>query len=232
MKKINLLLVSLTTFLALNSTAYSQNNAPLEKIKIYAGFGFQQYSGDLGNGFFNSNNVMYGVASIGVDYKLNNSFGVKILSTLGDLGYCQEREIILSRIPLEIGHDGHHSDENITHYAPEEENLMSRLVTGTIAVQYYFANGKILPLESKFQPSVYLGFGINNLTDIKKMECVQVGQYFSTNMGMSLSYQISNRLSFGYNLGLGIFTDDKIDFISKGANDMYMQNSAVLAIGF
>ena len=229
MKKLNILLLALIIF---NINASAQNYDEIQKVEINAGFGFQQYKGDLGNGFFNANNVMYGVFSLGIDYRLTNFIGMKIQGTIGDYGYCQEAEIMASRVPQMVGHGDHHSDQNNVHFAPKEENLSSRLFTGMVAVQFHFSNGKMLSLNSKFKPSIYLGIGVNKITDIMQMECVNIGNYSSINTGMGLHYQISNHLFLGYNLGLGLFANDKLDFISEGSNDMYMQNSAVLVFGF
>ncbi|MFK8038534.1 MAG: outer membrane beta-barrel protein [Crocinitomicaceae bacterium] len=229
MKKIIFVLIGLSIF-GLSSSAQSQD--VFRRFEITTGFGFQQYNGDLGNGFFNTNNVVYGVASLGLNYKLTNSFSLKLLGTVGDLGYCHEDEIMANRVPQPIGHGDHHSDAHNTHFLPEEEILSSRLFTGTIAIQYNFANGIIMPIDSRFRPSFYLGIGVNKLTDIMKMRCVNIGNYSSFNTGLGLQYSVSKQFSVGYNLGFGLLTSDKIDFISKGKNDMYMQNSATVVFAF
>ena len=180
------------------------------KLAISAGFGFQQYCGDLGNGFYDFSSTEYGVANLGIDYYLTRSLDIKLLGTLGDLGYCSD---------LEEGEGG-----------VVEDVLNSRMTMGSISLKFKFANGVILPENAKLAPYLYAGFGVNKITDIMKMGCIVPGTYTSLNGGAGFKYHISQLFSIGYNLNIGQFSTDRIDFVSVGRNDMYMQNSLVLEV--
>jgi OmpA-OmpF porin, OOP family len=192
------------------SLAHANAQTSIGKLTVSAGFGFQQYSGDLGNGFYDFSSTEYGVASIGLDYYLTRSFDVKLFGTLGDLGYCSD---------LEEGEGG-----------VVEDVLNSRMTMGSLSLKYKFANGFLLPQDAKLAPYIYAGFGINKVTDIMEMGCIIPGTYTSINAGVGFKYNISPLFNIGYNLNIGQFSTDKIDFISAGRNDFYMQNSLVLGV--
>jgi OmpA-OmpF porin, OOP family len=193
-------------FLSITTIAQTQSR----KLAITAGFGFQQYHGDLGNGFYNFTSTEYGVASIGLDYYLNRSFDIKLYSMLGDFGFCSD---------LEEGEGG-----------VVEDVLNSRMTMGGIALKYKIANGFLLAENSRLAPYIYAGFGINRVTDFMKMKCIVPGTYYSVNAGFGLKYNVSEVYNIGYNLNIGQFSSDKLDFIVDGSNDYYMQNSLVLGV--
>ena len=112
----------------------------------------------------------------------------------------------------------------------ELEDLNSALFGVNLNLQYKFANDYILPKNSKITPTIYLGLGVNKITDVMKMNCVNVGIYYTINTGLSIPYHFAKRFYLAYNLDIGVFTSDKLDFVDKGGNDMFMQNS--LALGF
>ncbi len=212
----NQFLTILFVTFTINSFAQSKTS----KLKIYGGFGFQQYSGDLGNGFYQFGEAKYGAGSLGVDYALNKSFEIRAFSTLGDLGYCQPKEI-----------RNHYAEAEHAHgKRPENENLNSRMVSGIIAVKYKFANDYFLPETNRLSPFIYAGVGINRITDIMKMECVVPGTYYSLNMGAGFEYRLTKSMYVGCTLSFGRFTSDGLDYVVRNSNDMYMQNSAL--IGF
>ena len=58
------------------------------------------------------------------------------------------------------------------------------------------------------------------------------GFYTSINGGLGFYCQLIKNIQFVYNLELGYFTSDAIDFISKGSNDMYLQNTLKSGFNF
>lgn len=212
------LIFSFSIFL-LSLPSFSQNKP---SIKAYAGFGIQQYNGDLGNGFYDFSLTTYGVASLGIDIRLNKSFDVKIFTTVGDLGYCQPKD--------KHTHEEEHEHEHGKN--PEDENLNSRMASGIIALQYNFANGYLLPEHSKLAPYFYIGVGTNRITDIMEMECVVPGQYSTLNWGLGFEHKLSKNWYATVSLSYGRFSSDNIDFIKKGSKDLYHQNSLLIAYQF
>lgn len=186
-------------------TRTAQNN-------ISAGGGFEQYNGDLGNSFFDFEEEWYGFYSLSYSRYLNRSLDVKASATIGDIGRCFDGVL-----------------------APGEHILMlrSRMTTVGLGVKYKFANGYILKEYSRLAPYVYAGATLVNHRDVWLHEPrVNEGFYTSLNGGMGISYYLARNLQFTYNLGLGYFTSDALDFISKGGNDMYLQNTFSLGMSF
>ncbi len=219
MKKLSIVVV----LLAASSTSFSQIN--LNKLTLQLGFGIQQYSGDLGNGFYDFSQTTYGVGIISLNYELNNSFDLKVMNTIGDLGYCQpewKKEFFAMNRPHVDG------EAHIHGKLPEEENLNSRMVSGIVGMKYKFANDYLLPTSSYLKPYVYLAAGINRITDIMKMKCVNPGNYVSVNWGTGFDCEVFKRIDVGASFSFGKFSSDALDFVKEGGNDMYMQNSILL----
>jgi hypothetical protein len=191
------------------------------KLGCSAGFGFQQYKGELGNGFYSFNMAKYGVAKITLDYYLNKSFNAGIMSTLGDYGFCQGQTAARKEIPLEDRCPGCVG-------RPGMANLSSRLLTFGVFVEYKINNGYLIPAESRIQPYLYAGAAFNHITDVMKNNCVIPGDYYSVNGGLGVKYHFNGRASIGYNVGFGYFANHQLQKMS--GNDMYMQNTLFLGI--
>lgn len=204
------------------SNGFSQDR----KLSIYGAFGYQDYRGDRGNGLFDHRRCVWGAGHFGVDYSISNSFDVKLHFSGGAMGYLQTRETKI--LLLESGVPEDHGEEH--EHIQELEDLNSALFGLNLNLQYKVANGYLLPKTSKITPTFYLGIGVNRITDVMKMNCVNVGNYCTINTGLSIPYHFADRFYVAYNLDFGVFTSDKLDFVDKGGNDMFMQNS--IALGF
>lgn len=64
----NHLFTSMLILFAMGATAQTKNNTTC----VTAGFGFQQYNGDLGNDFYKIDWTKYGVASTSLGFYLNS----------------------------------------------------------------------------------------------------------------------------------------------------------------
>ncbi|MES2132588.1 MAG: outer membrane beta-barrel protein [Bacteroidota bacterium] len=207
----------ITTGICLLSLAvFSQTKD--HKSMVSVGGSIQQYHGDLGNGFYKSNNVTYGAFNLGFDRYLNRSFDLKLALVYGDWGYCPP--------PGEEEEHAENGEEEV------ELDLSSRMFTAYLACKYKFANGYILKENSKLAPFVYVGAGFNNMQDFMKIDCVTVGSYASVNFGPGVQYNITNRLNLSYNLNFGYLNSDKVDRVRKKGNDMYMQNTFCVGFNF
>ena len=203
------------------AVAQTANN----KIEFNAGFGFLQYNGDLGNDFYKKSGCSYGAGSVGISYYLTKSFDIGISGFMGDYSYCQPEEMKNKEVP-----DGDKCVGCVGRVGMG--NLSSRIVAGGVFLKYKFANGYLLSENAKWRPYIYSGIAINILTDRMKKNCVDVGNYCTINGGLGLQYYLNERMNICYNIGFGYFTTDKVDFISRGGNDMYMQNTLSFGIDF
>lgn len=196
---------------------YGYGQTSEKKNNISIGGGTQYYNGDLGNSFFALKDEWYGVVGLNYSRYLNKSFDASFTTTTGDYGHCRDKE-----------------DPQFRSDGTEVLNMLSRLTTGIITLKYKFYNGYILKENAKISPFVYIGFGINNVTDFwwANKNRVNAGNYTSLNGGLGLRYNFCNKFNFTYNLGLGYFMTDKIDKRVEGINDMYLQNTFLIGMNF
>jgi len=206
-------------FLAIGAIAQTATN----KLGLNIGGGFQQYHGDLGSALYKKYISSYGTINISVGYYLTKSVDACIFGFIGDYGYCQPEEMKNKEVPDAdkcigcVGRVG-------------MGNLNSRIASGGVFLKYKIANGFLLSQNAKLKPHIYGGVSINRLTDRMKKKCIAVGDYYTVNAGLGLQYYLCEKVNIGYNIGFGYFTTDKIDFISRGKNDLYMQNTLNLGI--
>lgn len=204
---IGLILLSMHCF---GQTSQKKNNFSF-------GVGTNCYRGDLGNPWFNPHDEWYGVGSLNYSRYLNKSFDISMTITTGDFGKCREEE-----------------DAQFRSDGTEVLNMLSRLTTGIVTVKYKFSNGYILKENSKMSPYIYLGGGINNISEYwwDDKTRANAGNYGSYNGGLGMRFNFYSKFNLTYNLGFGYFTSDNIDKRSEGTNDMYMQNTILLGLNF
>jgi len=206
-------------FLTFSALTQTSNN----RIGITFGGGSQKYSGDLGNAFTVKNRVWRGGLGLTINSYLNKSFDIGVYSHIGDLGYCQPHDMVVKEVADEYKCDGCIDRVGLG-------NLSSRMYTIGATIKYKLNNDYILRESLRFKPYVYVGISMNKLADRMKMNCVNAGNYVSLNSGIGVRYYLNERLNVGYNLNLGYFMTDKMDFISLGKSDLYLQNSLVIGI--
>lgn len=213
--------LSILVFILLFTNAQAQTRE--HRLGFVGGGGSQKYSGDLGNGFSFKNNVWCGDFNARINYYLNRSFDVGVFGSIGDFGYCQPDDVAKrpvdddDRCPGCVGRVG-------------LGNLNSRLHSCGLHLTYKFANGYLLKENSRIQPYIFAGGAFNYISDRMRMNCVVAGKYYSVNAGVGVKTYLTERINLGYILSFGYFTSDKLDFMSHGKNDMYMQNSLVLGV--
>ncbi len=103
-----------------------------------------------------------------------------------------------------------------------------------VSVKYKLANGYLLPETAKLVPSIYVGGGVNNISNRwwKNKDRVNTGNYGSFNGGVEFRYNFNQKFNFSYNLGFGYFATDNIDRRIEGTNDMYLQHAFLLGTNF
>jgi OmpA-OmpF porin, OOP family len=211
------------------------------KFGVTAGGSIQQYKGNLGNSFFRFKETCFGGVAGTFGYYLNRSFDVNLGVSVGHFGYCQTEEDKQRIVGIEYRCPGCTNELGMG-------ELRSLMVSGNIFVKYKFGNGYLLKEDSKFAPYVYLGAGINQLSDVMKKQCVNIGTHYSIISGAGIKYNICKRMSIGYNLQIGYFPSSKV-YNTSGTladdhgmteeeetihhtKDMYLQHSLFLGFNF
>lgn len=195
----------------------------ISKFSFTAGGGSQFYKGDLGNNIFKYRPSHYGSVNFSAEYHLSKSFGAGLLGFVGDYGYCQTKEMATTEVPASLQCPGCTGRIGMG-------NLNARLTSGGIFLKYKFANGFLLSEFSKIRPHIYSAVVFNHIADHMKKNCVVAGNYYSVNGGAGVRYYITDQLSFGCDVTVGYFMNDKLDYIDKGTNDMYIQNTFTIGI--
>ncbi len=232
----NLLVISAILLCVINAIGQTKN----DKIGLTVGGYIQQYNGNLGNSFFKFNTTCFGGVTANAGLYLNKSFDFNVGGSVGHFGYCQTETDANRVISLEQRCPG------CTDRLGMGE-LRSMMIAGNIALKYKFANGYLLKENSKFAPYIYVGTGVNRLSDNMKRQCVGVGNHLTINSGVGLKYNINERFNIGCNLGVGCFIAKKVYFTNSAVSgeetdaedlkiekrkDLYMQNSVFIGINF
>jgi OOP family OmpA-OmpF porin len=199
--------ILLTALLAISICSLAQTQEKRNFISF--GGGRESYNGDLGNYWFKPKEEFYGFFRLSYARYLNKSFDVLFVGSKGDLGHCKESD----------------DPETVLNY-------YSRMTSGIIAIKYKLANGYIFKEDARIAPYIFIGGGINNLTDIWHHKDVNSGNYASMNAGYGIRYNFTKRISLSYDMSFGYFTSDQLDYITSGLNDMYMQNCFSLGVNF
>ncbi|MEO6760112.1 MAG: outer membrane beta-barrel protein [Saprospiraceae bacterium] len=191
----------------------AQGQTRSHKNNLSAGGGIQEYNGDLGNSFFNFKEEWYGVARLAYSRYLNRSLDAQAFATGGHIGRCFD-----GVVP---------PGEHIT-------MLRSAFFSLGLDLKYKFADGRFLPEDARFAPYVYAGAALSKHRDLWNDQGPRVneGIYTSINGGLGLTYRVCSHFQLNYNLGLGYYTTDALDFITQGANDMYLQHTVSVGVDF
>jgi len=228
-----------TALVLINLIAMGQTKN--NKYNITIGGAIQHYNGNLGNSFFKFNTTCFAGLTTNFGVYLNKSFDFNVGGYVGQFGYCQTESDQTRVVSTSQRCSGCKDLIGMG-------ELRSLMVSGNVAIKYKFANGNILKENSKFAPYIYVGLGVNYLSDNMKRQCVNVGTHITINSGVGIIYNINERLNIGYNLGVGSFISKKVyntNGIAEEANDMdaddlkmekrkdlFMQNALTIGINF
>lgn len=213
MKKLTQLFLAVVMLSSING--FSQTLTLNKKSTLSFGIGKQSYNGNLGNAWFKMDEEWYVFGSLKYSRLLNKSFDASLSVTHGDYGHCREAE------EPQFRPDG-----------TEVLNLLSRLTAAVVTVKYKFANGYLLKENAKFSPFVYAGAGFNNVSNFLWSDKTRVnpGNFSSINGGIGLQYNFYKNFNFSYDLGIGAFTSDDIDF--RKSHDKYLQSNFMFGMSF
>jgi hypothetical protein len=199
------------------------------------------YNGNLGSSFFKFKTTCFGGGKANLGIYVNRSFDLTLGTSISHFGYCQT-DADASRVSaLGLKCPGCLDKLGMV-------ELRSLMIAGNIGIKYKLANGSILNENSKFAPYVYAGLGLNYLSDNMKKKCVNVGTHLTLNTGAGIKYNITDRISFGYDLNVGCFLAEKAYSSNKPVSsehhedpemeklekrrDLYMQNALTLGFNF
>lgn len=215
----------LCTLMLMLSTVAAFAQSATHKLGLSIGAGPQDYKGDLGNGFkINNPSVEWrGVIAFNASYYLSRSLDAAMFVTGGDFGYCQPDDVANKPVDEDKRCPGCNDRVGLG-------NLNSRFYSVGTAIRYKFSNGYLLKENSRFKPYAFAGVAVNRVVDRMKMNCVIPGDYLSVNGGAGVKYYLTKSINVGYQFSLGYFASDKVDRMSHGSNDMYMQNVLTLGI--
>jgi hypothetical protein len=144
MKHLKSTLLFLITTISI--TSYAQTAEKRNNISI--GGGSEGYNGDLGSVWFDMDEELYGFVGIHYNRYLTQSFDLTSSLSFGDYGHCRW-----------AGQDQFRPDGS------EVLDMLGRLTCLVFSAKYKFANGHIINENAKIAPYLYLGAGINNLSE-------------------------------------------------------------------
>ena len=169
-----------------------------EKWNVGVHGGMSQYSGDLGQGWYSTDQAIYGFAGVSLSRYLNNHLDANLLLTQGQLGYLAPRDF----------------SSNLDY------NFRVNLSTANILLRY-----NPFSRESVFGPYLFIGGTIINQKTIeninysvrsKKIDFAlpTAGVGFHLRFGPYVSFQFQEMFMYTW--------ADDIDHRVDGSNDMYL----------
>lgn len=201
MKKLLLMLGCLFVF----SSLYTQTKDEKWNLGIYGGL--TQYSGDLGQGFYNFDQAAYGHAGLSLSRYLNQRFDAVFMLTRGQVGYLAPRNF----------------EENQT----ADYNFRNNISTANVFLRY-----NIRSKDYNFVPFVFLGAGIikqattreNHLSFRKKSD------FALPAAGIGFMYQFNPYIAAQFQETFMYTSSDREDFRVEATNDMYLMHSIGLTL--
>ena len=181
-------------------STYSQNEE--KKLSVGAHGGLIQYSGDIGNDFYRSDQAFYGFAGLSVNRYLGKHFDASLLFTRGEVGYI---------------------DHNTVNTLEKPNNFLVRHNTSNLLLNFYLTKPNAV-----IRPFIMAGAGViwyEAVYAIKherfEFSVPTAGGGLVINMGPVVALRLQE--SFMYT------STDNIDHVNaNGDNDMLLYHSAGL----
>lgn len=175
------------------TTAYSQTMEKPWNIGFY--FGRTQYSGDLGNGFFQFNKAFYGYGHLSLSRYLNSWFNLAINGSYGEHGYYDSKE----QDPVRFGANRSYGDLQLQFNFIEKESALIR-------------------------PYIFAGIGVRYLADITGDELnpprtCNPGWDMVVPAGIGVNFRIYKNISIRYIATVGWTNHDNRDGETAGDNN-------------
>ncbi len=192
--------------LTLTSILYAQTDE--KKVALGLHFGLNEYHGDLGNGFFNFNNLKIVKGAASLSLYLNPSFNIGMQGSYGDYGFISSKPGYLNQ-----EFDGQKWD-------------------GSLFVEYKLNNGYILPTTSLVAPFISAGMGFANYTgEANKINVFPTD--FIAPVGAGLKFQFTQSFAVQYKYQYNFTNNDNHDMvIDNRYNDRYGQHLLGLVFSF
>lgn len=178
---------------------------------VFVGTFINQYNGNLGTSLFKFNTTCYAGVTAGIIMPVTTSFSAEFSGVIGRYGYCQTDA----------------DRERTKHYEQQcpgctgqtgMGELRSQIASINAGMRYEFANGYVLPIKSKLTPYLFLGAGLNHLSDVMQRNCVNEGFHMSFNGGGGFDFSLTKQVRISYHLGMGAFPFKKV-YASESLNE-------------
>jgi OmpA-OmpF porin, OOP family len=175
-----------------------------EKWNVGVHGGMTQYNGDLGNGWYSTNQAAYGLVGLSLSRYLTERFDASLFLTRGEAGHQAPRDFSMSEDVL--------------------FNYRVSLTTANLLARYHLRDR-----ETRLNPYVFgglsyirqEGFGGQHLNRRKFEYSLPTG-------GFGFHYRFNPVVSFQFQETFMYTSSDDIDYRVKGMNDAYLLHS----IGF
>jgi OOP family OmpA-OmpF porin len=196
MKKTILMLVCCLATL----TAFTQTEEKKWNLGLHGGL--VQYSGDLGNGFYKTDQAAYGFAGLSISRYLSRHFDASLFFARGELGY--------------IDHTRINTTEKLN-------NFLVRHNTSNLVLRFYFTAPTAI-----IRPYLLAGAGLvwyESVYASKKEDFI----FSLPTVGAGLNFRLSPVISLQIQESLLATTADHIDNVTGGGdNDMHLYHTAGL----
>jgi len=184
------------------STTYAQNEE--RKWNIALNGGTSEYNGDLGNGFFDFNKKTLfdnWLAGLTISRYINASFDLGVGFSYGDKwGYYKSTP-----------------------------NFYGSMTLLNLNVKYKFANGYMLPKDSRLAPYLLAGGAYMKTSG----NFINGGEDYPLTAGAGLNFRITNVIGIHYQAVMGYMFTDNRDGLSGGDfKDSFLQHSLGLNFSF
>ncbi|MCE3259531.1 MAG: hypothetical protein K0S12_1172 [Bacteroidetes bacterium] len=158
--------------------------------------GYNQYSGDLGQGFYNYDQAAYGFVGLSGSRYLTKRLDASLMLTRGEVGFLAPRDYSVERsIPF---------------------NFRTTISTANLLLRY-----NLRSREAIFVPYVFAGGGLIKQQPIGEAKRKKIdfgaptgGLGMTINMGETMALQVQEMFTYS--------SADEIDHRVKGYNDMYV----------
>ena len=196
MKKIVLLCVLCVTVL----NTYSQTDEKKWNIGVHGGL--IQYSGDIGKGFYKTDQAAYGFASISVSRYLGRHFDASLFFTRGEVGY---------------------TNHNVASTADVSNHFLVRTNTSHLILRFYFTGPKAV-----IRPYIFAGAGVLWYESVYQIKHERF-EFSVPTFGGGLNFKLGPVVSLQLQETFMYTSTDNIDhLVASNDNDMTLYHTVGL----
>lgn len=211
MKK-RVLLFSAFSLLLLSDVSTVEAQTSSRKFEIGVQTGLSDYHGDLSHRWFDISHAYRGNVGLTFIYNINPWINIGLMGNYGKFGH---------HIPI--------TNSN------SQVGMSSNMLHGNFQARLKFNNDVWMDENSKWQPYIYLGTGLSNYSKDKTnngMPMVVTGMDWTGNLGIGITYMLTDLIGLNYNFNYAYTNHDKRDGLSIGKNDQFIQHTLGVVFQF